>query len=245
MAIDAQIAELKQIHKGLIETTADKDEIILAGPLPFEASADGCGSITENFEIELAIAAAYPKFLPRVREIGGRIESTYDHVYQDGTLCLAVPIEERRLFLEQPTLLGFVNRLVIPYIFGYSYWKIHGRHPFDEHDHGAEGIMRHYRDSLHLESDISVLAVLSYLIEYGYRGHHPCPCSSREKVRKCHGKALRDLHEQHTSITLRNDFVAALNHCLSKAKAGEFQLPEILKKQVIRIFDKSIIQLRE
>jgi len=236
--LDAQIAELRQVHGGLTEASGGGHEVVLSGPLPFEASADGCSPITDSFEIELIIPDVYPQVLPRVRETGGKIESTYDHVYPDGTLCLAVPIEERRIFGEQPSLLGFVNRLVIPYFYGYCHWKKYGEHPFDEQDHGAEGIARHYLDLLYLPDEVSALAALSYLLEHGYRGHHPCPCGSGEKVRKCHAQALRSLYEQHTEQTLNHDFIAVLDVCLKKVKAEELQLPEMLRKQILRVLDK-------
>ena len=144
-----QITELQQVHNGLIEIEQTENETILAGSLPFEASVDGHSPITATFDIELIVPDDYPQRLPRVREKGGRIDSDYEHVYDDETLCLAVPIEERRLFWEQPTLLGFVNKLVIPYFFGYCHWKTHGEHPFEEQVHGVEGIMKHYVDKLH------------------------------------------------------------------------------------------------
>lgn len=236
--LDDQITELRRVHRGLTEITEKDHEIILSGPLPFEASADGLSPITENFEIDLIVPNVYPDFLPRVRETGGKVESTYDHVYQDGTLCLAVPIEERRIFWEQPSLLGFVNRLVIPYFYGYCHWKKFGEHPFDEQDHGAAGIVQHYIDSLHLQDATSALAVLSFLLEYGYRGHHPCPCGSHKKVRNCHGKILRDFQTQHTEHTLKHDFISVLDVCLNKVKAKELQIPETLERQVLRILKK-------
>lgn len=234
----AQIAELQKVHKGLTKMAETKNETILSGTLPFEASADEHSPITECFEIELIIPDLYPKMLPRVRETGGKVDSEYDHVYKDGTPCLAVPIEERRIFWEQPTLLGFVNKLVIPYFFGYCHWKEYGEHPFDEQAHGPEGIVRHYIDSLRLQDEIAALTVVSYLLEHGYRGHHPCPCGSTEKVRKCHGRALHDLHEQHTELTLKNDFISVLDVCIKKVKEEELQIPEVLRRQVLRILDK-------
>jgi hypothetical protein len=233
-----QIAEVRQVHKRLRNITEKEHETLLSGSLPFEAAADGFSPIADSFDVELTIPDVYPDILPRVRETGGKIENTYDHVYQDGTLCLAVPIEERRIFWEQPSLLGFVNRLVVPYLYGYCYWKKYGRHPFDEQQHGDAGIVQHYLDALHLRDETSALAVVSYLLEHGYRGHHPCPCGKGGKVRTCHGKALRDLHEQHTGHTLKHDFISILDVCLSKAKAKELRIPQKLGRQILRILKK-------
>ena len=115
--LTSQIAELQAIHKKLKKTGEKKDEIVLSGQLPFEAANDGFAQITDSFEIEMLIPNAYPDILPRVRETGGKIDSKYEHVFLNGFLCLAVPVEMRRIFHQQPSLLGFVNRLVIPYFF--------------------------------------------------------------------------------------------------------------------------------
>lgn len=236
--LDDQIAELLQVHKSLYNIESQERDTLLSGSLSFEASADGFNTISDSFEIELTIPGQYPDRLPRVKELAGKIDPTYDHINQDSTLCLAVPVEERRIFWEQPSLLGFVNRLVIPYFYGYSHFKKYGQHPFGEQQHGFDGIVQHYRDALSLGDEIKVLATLSFLIEYGYRGHHMCPCGSGEKVRRCHGRALRELHEHHTTRTLTHDFFLLLDSCLSKCKAENQLFPDDLERQVRRILQK-------
>ena len=230
-----QIAELQQIHSGLAEVSADGNGTILKGTLRFEASTDRFDPITECFEIEIVIPETYPENPPRVCEVGGKMDVNYSHVNENGTLCLAVPIEERRVFLEQPSLLGFVNKLVIPYFYGYCHWKTHGAHPFDESEHGPQGIVHHYMDVLNLTDALSVLAVIAFLYEFGYRGHHLCPCGSSKKVRKCHGKALRQFHEQHTQYTLTIDFFSVLHACSTTTKSHSTKVPMLLQRQLSRL----------
>ena len=233
-----QIAELINVHKGLTKVVEDDAKTLVTGALPFEASADGLETITESFTVELNVPNDFPETLPRVKETVGRIDADYQHLFTDDTLCLAVPVDQRRVFFEQPTLLGFVNRLVIPYLYGYCFWKKHGHHPFDEAAHGGEGIVRHYVDSLGLRDDLSALAVISFLFEHGYRGHHDCPCGSGVRVRVCHGRALRALHEHHTQETIRDDFLAILNVCYAKYPEGQFSIPWPLQMQLIRLLNK-------
>jgi len=231
-----QIVELTSVHKGLTYVVGHDDaETIVSGALPFEASADGLETITESFEIELIIPHDFPETLPRVKETGGRIGTDYEHLHPGGTLCLAVPVEQRRVFFEQPTLLGFVNRLVIPYLYGYCFWKKYGRHPFDEAAHGHEGILRHYVDTLGLRDDLAALAVICFLFEHGYRGHHDCPCGSGLRVRACHGRALRVLHEHHTPQTVLDDFWAIFNICFARFQNGQLSFPQPLQIQIARI----------
>ena len=234
----AQITELQTVHGGLSEIEEREDETAVGGALSFEASHDGLATIADTFEIELLIPEWYPDRLPRVRETGARVAGDYDHVYTDGGLCLAVPVEERRLFARHPSLLGFVNELVVPYLFGYCHWRRHGEHPFGERKHGGEGVAQYYVEMLNLKDDIAALAVVAFLFEHGYRGHHACPCGSGQIVRKCHGAALRELHENHTPETLRIDFAYVLAHCTETHETERLVSAPSLMKQVQRLLGK-------
>ncbi len=236
--LQRQMAELTDVHKHLATVITDAAGTIVAGALPFDASADGLEVISESFEIELGVPNDFPESLPRVRETGGRIEADYKHRNPTGTLCLGVPVEQRRIFFEQPTLLGFVNRLVIPYLYGYCFFKKHGRHPFDEAEHGHEGILRHYIESLCLRDDLAALRVVCFLLEFGYRGHHDCPCGNGLKVRMCHGPALLKLRQTHNEQSLQNDFLAISNLCFAKYENGELSFPKTLQVQSLRLLKR-------
>ena len=230
-----QIAELNTVHKRLTHVVEQDGETLLSGVLDFEASAEGLETIADSFAVELTIPRAFPEKLPLVKETGARIEADYEHLNPDGTLCLAVPIEQRRVFFEQPSLLGYVDRLLVPYLYGYCFWSKHGHHPFDEAAHGCEGIVHHYIETLNLQDSIAALAVICFLFEYGYRGHHNCPCGSGRRVRMCHGLALRTLHDHHTPDTLQYDFLAILNSCLGEFDKGQLSLPRALQNQLVRL----------
>ena len=231
----SEIAELLAVHKGIEKTKEHEGEAVLSGILFFETEPDGLVPITDSFEIEMLIPGIYPADLPKVRETGGKIDSDYHHVFTDGTLCLAVPIEMRRKFGQEPSLLGFVNRLVVPYFYGYCYWKEYGEHPFGEQKHGGEGIVQYYIEKMNLNDEVSALSFICFLYEYGYRGHHECPCGSGRKIRKCHGPVLRDLHQYHTLHTLRHDLRLALEHCVTQIENRKLQFPNKLTNQIRRI----------
>ena len=239
-----QIKELQCVHDGLILVRKSASETVLSGLLNFEASVDGYETISSRFEIDLIVPIDYPETLPCVRETSKKIDSNYDHINSDGTLCLAIPIEERRVFSEQPSLLGFINRLLIPYCYGYCYWEKYQIHPFGEAEHGFKGIVHFYMNSLQLKDEVSVLSVISYLYEHGYRGHHRCPCGSGQIVRKCHGKLLRSLIEQHSTRTLKNDFLSILIYCSEKNEREVIKIPERLHRQILRILQTAQKQCR-
>ena len=236
--LQGQIVELSGVHKGLTDVVEHDAETLLSGTLDFKASADGLETITASFEIELSIPHVFPHRLLRAKEIGGRIETGYEHLNPDGTLCLAVPIEQRRVFLEQPTLLGFVDRLLVPYLYGYCFWRKHGYHPFNEAAHGYEGILRHYVDTLSLRGSLQALAVICFLFEHGYRGHHDCPCGSGRIVRACHGPVLRAIHQHHTPETLRGDFLAIFGSCFAEFEKGQLSFSGPLRNHLIRLLKR-------
>ncbi|MGG2382874.1 hypothetical protein, partial [Salmonella enterica] len=86
--------------------------------------------VEDSFEIRMLIPDNYPNSLPKVFEIGDKLDPKYEHVNPDGSLCLAVPMEERQFFLKDPTLLGFVNNLIVSYFYSYCSWKKCGTFPF-------------------------------------------------------------------------------------------------------------------
>jgi hypothetical protein len=55
-----------------------------------------------------------------VWEIGGKIGKEYHHFF-DGTLCLGTYIEVYRKFSPSPNIRNFIESLLIPYLYRYSY----------------------------------------------------------------------------------------------------------------------------
>ena len=243
-ALASEVAELRQQHQGLTRIQEIGAGCVLSGPLPFEASAVDYETIADIFEIDLIVPSSYPKALPWVRETSGRIRSDYDHLFECGKLCLAVPIEERLTFERSPSLLGFVNNLLIPYCYGYCYWERYGVHPFGEREHGGKGIARFYIDWLSLAGEVHALEVALHLAQHGYRGHYDCPCGSGARLRNCHGPALQQLDRHHTAATALHDFRAVLTHCVQEAKEGGLEIPAELARRIRRYLQKSTNKAR-
>ena len=232
--LEAEIAELRREYRGLTRRRETENGVVVSGTLPFEASSEGRELIADTFEIDLTVPRDYPTALPWVSETSGRICEAYDHVFTNGKLCLAVPVEERLRFGRDPCLRGFVTNLVIPYCYGYCYWEQHGVHPFGEREHGGEGIARFYIDWLGLPGEVQALEVVLHLVQHGYRGHHDCPCGSGAKLRHCHGPAVLELHRNHTVASAQYDFAEILRHCLKKVDDGELVLSAELKRRLLR-----------
>ena len=236
--LERHIAELTAEYPRLVVVGRYQTETVLAGPVAFEARPDNMETISASFDIELTLPHAFPNQLPLAKETGGRIRAEYEHVFTDGTLCLGVAIEQRRVLLEQPTLLGFVDRLLVPYLYGYCFWRKHGRHPFGEAAHGSQGILDHYLSVLRLDDPLTALAAIRLLYEHGYRGDRNCPCGSGRCVRVCHGAALRRLYDHHTPETLCSDFRAIFEACIERFQRRQISFPRPMRRQLHRLVQK-------
>ena len=238
--LSTEIAELLAVHKGLKMTQQNgSGEVALKGTLLFVAKPKRFASITISFEVSMCITGKYPDDLPRITETGGKIDNDYEHVFTNGTLCLGVPVEMRMIFSQEPTLLGFVNRLVVPYLYGYCYWKKYSVHPFGELKPGGEGIVQYYKEKLSLVDESTALACIQFLAEHGYRRHERCPCGSGRKVLKCHGTTLRDLHLHHTPTTLDQELQLTNEYWLAKHTDDDLLLQKKNSSHFLKLADGS------
>ena len=188
------ISELQGKYPGLkLLLSDDSRAFVVRGNLAFFAQYDGM-SIEDDYEVEIIIPKDYPATPPKAKEIGGKIPKNF-HLNNDGTLCLGVPIEVKRKFYKKRSLLGFVEVLLIPFLYSHRFEEIHREMPYGELPHGIEGILKYYKELFGVDDDYAVLVFLKILAEDNYRGHLNCPCGSNNKLRNCHGKILLELKE--------------------------------------------------
>jgi hypothetical protein len=231
--IDDQFSALKIKYPGLSLTSCDGVPII-CGPLDFRAEYGG-ETINGVFNIEINFPEDYPDSPPTAKEIGGCIPSSF-HKNQNDILCLSAPVVIKIRFFQNPTLIAFVENIVIPYLYSFLYWEKHGVMPYGQYDHGFKGIIQSYKDLFNNTSDFVVLKLLRILAEGNYRGHLPCPCDSGKKLRHCHGPTLIEVKKGTGKDSFLYDFISYLLHL---HKAGK-KLPNgIISKRI----DKSAKKL--
>jgi hypothetical protein len=177
----------------LVENNSD---LSLIGTLNFSASFTGKEAITANYDLIISLPSSYPDDLPKVYSSGYKLDSRFEHINPDGSFCLAVPLEERKLYESQPSLLGFINNLVVPFLYGYSYFLKHGEHPFGERAHGNRGILDFYQELFDCNNIRQLIFSLYSFSLSGYKPHDRCPCGSGKKVLKCHKAQLKALLQQ-------------------------------------------------
>jgi hypothetical protein len=184
--VESQFAVLKKKYPYLY-LFRDKRDFIIKGTIFIEGD-----NLKESYEIEIRLGTKYPSQIPYVKEIGSKIPTDFHH-YQDGYLCLELPLRVWEIFRQDETLLNFVDSLLVPYLFSYTCFKNTGKLPFGERRHDTNGILDDYKDRLEISDDLIIVDILRILAEDIYRGHHLCPCGSKKKLRNCHGRILLDM----------------------------------------------------
>ena len=162
--------------------------------------------IQDAYEIEIDLLKQ--KFLPPVREVGGRILRSKEkwnvvrlidmHVYPDGTACPCMPIEAQTKLPNGFNLKDFFENLVIPFFYYQSFFEKYGREPWKGYSHGDLGILESYLCQKNPSTELINLFFCCLSDELRkcliknvcFNGQEPCICQSKRKFSKCHRKAL-------------------------------------------------------
>jgi hypothetical protein len=168
-------------------------ELALAGTIDFQTSHPACGEFTEAFSIEIHVPSSFPLKVPRVLEVGARIESTFHHIGEQ-ELCLGAELRLLLLTRQHPTLLGFIDHCVLPYLIGYSVFKRTGSMPFSELEHGVRGLLDDYRNLLGVKDDSICIGLLAMLrFKKRIANKKLCPCGSGKRLGQCHNRSVNRL----------------------------------------------------
>jgi hypothetical protein len=144
--------------------------------------------IKDAFEISISIPESFPKELPSVVETGQRIPRWPEfHVNPDGTLCVGSPVRILTIQSQAPTIQGYVQRCVNPYLAAISHKLKHGGDLiFGELEHGAAGELADYASLLGLKSPSQVRQFMTCLShKRRVANKRPCPCSCGRRLGKC------------------------------------------------------------
>jgi hypothetical protein len=235
--VEAHFTELVKKYEHL---SLDLSNLIpvVQGTLEFSAAYEGV-KFTDSFDIKLFIPLDYNKTPPSAYEMAGKIPKEF-HTNGDGSLCLAPPVEIRRKFLEIPTLLGFVDNLLIPYLYSFKHFKDQGYMPYRDLPHGADGVMQYYFEAIGVDSASIVLDFLKIIALEDYRGHHECPCGSGSKIRKCHGKLLREFIGLENPKNFIDDFIWCIIYMANKTGKNILEIIADQKsKKIVEQWEKA------
>jgi hypothetical protein len=164
--------------------------------LTFSAQKPGLERIDDEFEIEICIPKGFPRQLPTVKEVGGRIPDTF-HKNSGGILCLGTPTAQMLQLHKSQTVPGFVESCVIPYLYGFVYREKFGSMPFDEQEHGEIGLLDDFREMFAVKTNSGAIAMVRLCsLKKRVANKQPCPCGSGKRVGKCHNRKLNVLRKK-------------------------------------------------
>lgn len=203
-----RLQDLLLRHSGLRIMPNSGDDLLLAGDLPFRATGPDGRTVEDCYAIEIRVQSTFPRGIPTVRETGGRIAPAF-HKLEGDLLCLGARTEIQIQLATAPTLLGFVDRLVIPYLFGHSYHEAHGVMPFGELEHGRDGLLQYFA-SLFRAPSRAAARVFVHLTSLRRRvaNKEPCPCGSHRRLGRCHNRQVNRLRKLLGRSWFRGEFNA-------------------------------------
>jgi hypothetical protein len=183
-------------YPGLRVAPTSDGTLKLGGTLAFAAEPVGKERIDDEYEIEITVFPGFPAWVPSVRETAERIPASY-HKLDDGSLCLGSPTRLHLILSTSPTVKGFVDRCVVPYLYGYSYVEKHGHPPFGELSHGELGIRE---DFASLYGVTNPRRVREFVRLTGMKkreaNKQPCPCGRPLRLGRCHHRRVNHLRDR-------------------------------------------------
>lgn len=102
-----------------------------------------------------------------------------------------------------PSLLRFVERCLIPYLYGYSYALKHGAPPFGELAHGEVGSLQDLAGLLDIK-DLGMAFRYCTLaaMKRRHANKRPCPCGNGRRLGRCHNGKVNAVRERLGRATL-------------------------------------------
>ena len=155
------------------------------------------GRVLDRYRVMIELAPGFPRALPVVREVGGRLPWHEDfHIESDGKACVLIPADRWRCF---PVDAPFRQYLEVPLHNFFLSQTVHaetGEWPFGQWGHGQAGIYDYYRWLFETGDDVIVRRVLHVLAKLDLKKHYECPCGSGLKIKKCCYGKLRELRRK-------------------------------------------------
>lgn len=187
------LPEFRDRFPGLRLTHLSDCGLQFEGELAFRAQKNGSPEIKDTYEIRSIVSGSFPRKEPEVFETGGRIPSDY-HKMMDGSLCLGSPIRVNKTLAENPTLVGFVENLVIPYLYNRSCLEQFDTLPVGELAHNGPGLLADYEEMFRIDGVDACIGILEALsTKKRIANKRPCPCGSRLRLGRCHNTVVNPL----------------------------------------------------
>lgn len=183
------VEEFLRAYPGMSLQPIRDERVVLEGGFIFSAESNQYGRVTDSYKLRINVPSGFPKNLPAVYELAGRIprEDRYHVNPSDYSLCLGSRLRLLTTLARMPTLMGFAKYCLIPYLYAVSVkLRKGGEFVFGELPHGQRGEILDYVDLLGLRSTNQVLKTIWYLGMKRRRANKlPCPCQCGRRLGIC------------------------------------------------------------
>ena len=175
-------------YPGMVTRPCRDNRILLRGTFTFCATPVAGSEICGAYELEIEVPASFPRGVPKVKELCQKIpRDGKHHVNHDDTLCLGSPLRLLKKIAECPTLPGFAEKCLVPFLYAVSK-KLQGggEFAFSELDHGEKGVVDDYMELFRLRSREEVLRALELAgMKRRIANKQPCPCQCGKRLGRC------------------------------------------------------------
>jgi len=182
------LGEFLEQHPGMAIHPCATSGLQLRGTLSFHAHPPGMPEITDTYSLAITVPPAFPASLPAVIETAGQIPRDEDyHVNPDDTLCLGSPLRLLLKLAKQPTLLGYADGCIVPYLYAISHkLRFGGPFVFNELAHGTPGALVDYMDLFGVKQPAQARAIWTLLgMKERHANKKPCPCGCGQRLGRC------------------------------------------------------------
>ena len=182
------INDFIHIFEGMETVPYIGDGYCLKGRFDFRAEHSLCPIVEDVFELEILIPSKFPKDLPLVKEIGGRIPRNSDfHINYDDTICLGSPLSLAIYLSNKSSLVDFAFEVIIPYLYAVTLKLKYDRDfIFGELAHGAKGLYQDYSGIFGLIDNSQILQAFECLIvKKRLANKKQCPCGCGNRLGRC------------------------------------------------------------
>lgn len=155
--------------------------------------------LNDFYSIEIEILPDYPKSVPLVREIGGRIPRNGErHIWTSGDCCLFVEEENFRYYPEGTTIKDFIQKVVTGHFINQKHFELTGKWLNGDRSHGLKGKLEFYKEELGTKNLRIIFSFIQNLAKDTIRDYQICFCGSMKKLGNCHFRFLREYRKKIT-----------------------------------------------
>ncbi len=138
---------------------------------------------SDSFNIEIIVGEHFPKKIPLVYELDGRIPVVLDrHFMTDGNgCCLVMPHQYREIYDGDTPFYDFIDKLVVPFFQNQVHYEITGEFVMG-YAHGQYGMNEFYEETFGQTDTLTLLRLVGCVLRQEVAGHRNCPCESEPSL---------------------------------------------------------------